>query len=143
MTAKWLRIQLWLLVLVLIGFGLVIIASTTAGNPGAKDSPLNYSFLVKQAAGVVAGLVIAATISLFGAERLRQTWVIVLLAGGTILALVAVHALGREINGAKRWIDLGPINLQPSEIAKFALVVIAAWYLTRVAEKVRVPWNGV
>ncbi|HYE04365.1 MAG TPA: putative peptidoglycan glycosyltransferase FtsW [Planctomycetota bacterium] len=142
MNATWLRIQMWLLVLALTGVGLVMIASTTAGMAGGGET-LNYDFLVRQVVALVVGLVAAAVISAFGAERMRQTWVVAALAAGTVLALMAVHVLGREVNGAKRWIDLGPVNLQPSEVAKFALVVIAAWHLTRVAEKVRVPWNGV
>jgi cell division protein FtsW len=47
------------------------------------------------------------------------------------LALVHVPGVGREANGAKRWITLGPIGLQPSEIAKWAVPVLVAWYAVR------------
>jgi cell division protein FtsW len=146
MTARWLRIQLWFLVVCLCCFGLVMITSTTAMGTNviaAGGTGITYAFLIKQAIAMAGGAVCAMVIGGMGAERLRQGWVVALVVVGALGSLALVHVLGREINGAKRWIDLGPINLQPSELAKFALVVIAAWYLTRVAEKVRVPWNGV
>ena len=59
MTAQWLRVQLWLLVLLLCGFGLVMIASTTAGMNGKSGIALNYGFLVKQSLALAIGLVIA------------------------------------------------------------------------------------
>jgi cell division protein FtsW len=44
------------------------------------------------------------------------------------LAMVHVPGIGREVNGARRWISLGPIGLQPSEIAKWGVPIILAWY---------------
>jgi rod shape determining protein RodA len=51
--------------------------------------------------------------------------------GGVILLLVAVLLIGRIVNGSQRWIDLGPMNLQPSELAKLALIVLFARLLAR------------
>lgn len=147
MTARWLRIQLWFLVVVLCCFGLIMITSTTAmgtNTVGAgTESGITYAFLIKQAIAMAAGAVVAMVIGAMGAERLRQGWVVALVVVGALGALGLVHVLGREINGAKRWIDLGPINLQPAELAKFALVIAAAWHLSRVAERVRSTWYGV
>lgn len=140
---RWLRLQLWLVVIVLCGFGLVMIASTTSGMSGKDGTMLNYGFLVKQALALVVGVAAAVCISCLGTERLRQRWMVWTLGIGSVLSLLAVHVIGREINGAKRWIDIGPINVQPSEFAKLALVVIGSWQLTAVAERVRVHWNGV
>ncbi len=47
------------------------------------------------------------------------------------LALVHVPGIGREVNGARRWISLGPVGLQPSEIAKWGVPIIVAWYAVR------------
>jgi cell division protein FtsW len=147
MTARWLRVQLWFLVVVLCCFGLVMITSTTAMGTNViaagSESGITYSFLIKQAIAMAAGAVAALVIISMGAERLRQGWVVALVVVGALGSLVLVHVLGREINGAKRWIDLGPINLQPAELAKFALVIAAAWHLSRVAERVRSSWYGV
>jgi len=51
--------------------------------------------------------------------------------GGVILLLVAVLFIGRIVNGSQRWIDLGPFNLQPSELAKLALIILFARLLAR------------
>ncbi len=146
MTARWLRIQLWFIVVGLCCFGLVMITSTTAMGTNvisAGNSGITYSFLIKQAIAMAAGACVAMVISGMGAHRLRQGWVVALVVVLSLGSLALVHVIGREINGARRWIDLGPINLQPAELAKFALVLAAAWHLTRVAERVRSTWYGV
>ncbi len=143
MTVRWLRIQLWFLVVCLCCFGLVMIASSTAIMGQGKEGLITYSFLIKQTIAMAVGAVVAVVISAMGAERLRQGWLVGTVVLGTIGALLVVQAVGREVNGARRWIDLGPINLQPAELAKLALVLAAAWHLTRVAERVRSIWYGV
>ena len=57
-------------------------------------------------------------------------WWIVL---GSIVLLILVHVppIGVEVNGARRWIRLGPIGFQPSELAKWGLLVVIAWHATR------------
>jgi cell division protein FtsW len=146
MTARWLRIQLWFLVVGLCCFGLVMITSTTAMGTNviaAGGDGITHAFLIKQALAMAVGAIIAMIIGGMGAERLRHGWVVALVVVGALGSLALVHVIGREINGAKRWIDLGPINLQPAELAKFAVVIAAAWHLSRVAERVRSTWYGV
>ncbi|MFM8748386.1 MAG: FtsW/RodA/SpoVE family cell cycle protein [Aestuariivirga sp.] len=55
---------------------------------------------------------------------------------GALALMVAALFYGPEIKGAHRWIDIGPVTLQPSELAKPAFVIVAAWFL---AEHVRRP----
>ncbi len=59
-----------------------------------------------------------------------------------LLILVLIPGIGRNVNGSQRWLPLGPLTLQPSEIAKFALVLYCAGYLVRHAEAVRSHWSG-
>src|SRR5688500_1272715 len=47
-----------------------------------------------------------------------------------LVALVAVFVLGRTVSGARRWILLGPLSVQPSEVFKFCFVLMIAWFLT-------------
>ncbi len=54
-----------------------------------------------------------------------------------LVVLILVLFVGRDVNGARRWISLGPINLQPSEIAKIALAIFLAAVLARQGERVR------
>jgi cell division protein FtsW len=140
-----LRHALWFLVALLCGFGLWMIASTTGSMVGKDATTLvSTKKVLVQAGAMGLGLAGAWLVSvLLGADRLRRDWVVALLLGGTAFALLAVLAVGREVNGARRWIDLGPVNLQPAELAKLAVVVGAAWYFTRAAERVRAVWHGV
>jgi cell division protein FtsW len=61
-----------------------------------------------------------------------------------ILLLVAVHVphIGREVNGARRWINLGPIGFQPSEIAKWGMVLAMAAYGAQQARNMHSFWRG-
>jgi cell division protein FtsW len=133
------RLVLLGIVLVLCGFGLVMIASTTAIGTAAvrADGGITYAFLFKQGAAMLAGVAAYFAIILMGSDRLGRTWLVATAVGAALLTLVAVLAVGREVNGAKRWIDLGPVNLQPAELAKLAVVLFTAWVLARAAERVR------
>ena len=64
----------------------------------------------------------------------KVSWIGVLLSMG-LLALVL--AIGTEAYGARRWLVVGPLNIQPTEIAKFALIVFAAYALSMKGEKVK------
>ena len=59
-----------------------------------------------------------------------------------LLILVLMPGIGREVNGAHRWLPLGPVTLQPSEFAKLALLLYAAGYLVRQEDAVRHHWSG-
>ncbi len=48
-----------------------------------------------------------------------------------LLLIVHVPGIGHRVNGAQRWINLGPIGFQPSEVAKWGVVIVLAWYATR------------
>lgn len=63
--------------------------------------------------------------------------------GFVLLLLVLIPGIGREVNGSQRWISLGPLNLQASEIAKFCMVIYVAGYLVRRLSEVRSSWGGV
>lgn len=143
----WPRVLLWTLVALLCGFGLVMVASTTAvvagPGPDGREGAVQYGFVIKQLAAMTAGLIGAILVSWGGIRWLRHPIFVTVVGVVALLSLVAVLGIGRSINGARRWIDLGPINLQPAELAKLALVVAGAWYFSRVAEAVRSTWHGV
>ena len=59
-----------------------------------------------------------------------------------LLILVLIPGVGREVNGSQRWLPLGPFTLQPSELAKLALVVYLAGYMVRQEQELRQRWRG-
>ena len=56
--------------------------------------------------------------------------------------LAAVLVLGQSINGSKRWLSIAGINFQPSELAKFVMVLFTADYVVRRSDEVRFSWTG-
>ncbi len=59
-----------------------------------------------------------------------------------LLALTFLPHLGREINGARRWLRLGALTFQPSELAKFAVVVYLSYYIAKKGDRIRDFMNG-
>ena len=121
--------QLLVLVpLALTAFGLVMVYSATSA-PAALGNGNPVGYLERQ--GIYAVIGIAAMIF---AARTDFRQLRTLAPGLVITALVlcvAVLGIGARINGARRWISLGPAAFQPSELAKLALVVWCAAYLAR------------
>ena len=72
-------------------------------------------------------------------EQSGWVWLLCALA---LLVLVLVPGVGKDVNGSQRWLPLGPLTLQPSELGKLALVIYLAGYLVRQAEELRTEWSG-
>jgi len=95
----------------------------------------NY-FVFRQAIFAGAGMCALVFFMYFDYNRLRR-WSVVGLMAALIGLLLVLSPLGVERNGAQRWIEFGPVSLQPSEFAKLAVVVyISAWLASR-GEQVR------
>jgi len=134
----------WLLlacVLVLLGFGFVMMSS--ASMPIADrnfDAPLHFVTRHALALGLatVMGILVFAT-PLAWWERSGPA---LFLLGLALLVLVLIPGIGRTVNGASRWIPLGPVNLQSSELMKFFAVIFVSGYLVRRREEVATsPWG--
>ncbi|NCZ62224.1 MAG: putative lipid II flippase FtsW [Cellvibrionales bacterium] len=72
-------------------------------------------------------------------QRTSGAW---LLLAFVLLLLVLVPGIGRNVNGSQRWLPIGPLTFQPSEVAKFALVLYISGFLVRHNELVRTHWQG-
>ncbi len=137
-TARW---TLWAMVLGLCGIGLIMVASTTT-TPADPDAPLVFHMVSKQAVAMVIGLFGALVISHLGPDLFIRSWVVALFTATVVAMLILVPMIGRQVNGAWRWFDLGPIKIQPAELAKLMVVVAFAWYLSVARERIRVHWHG-
>jgi cell division protein FtsW len=120
-----------LLVLVTLGlvaFGLVMVFSATSASAalGAGDP---MTFLFKQGAYAFVGLILLALASRFDYHRLRAIAPVLLVSA--LLLCVAVLVAAPSINGARRWFLVGPISVQPSEVAKIAVCVWTCALLAR------------
>ena len=94
-----------------------------------------YRTFLEQCGWAALGLLLMFFFAKFDYHKLgKVSWIGVLLSMG-LLALVL--AMGTEAYGARRWLVVGPLNIQPTEIAKFALIVFAAYALSMKGEKVK------
>ncbi len=127
--------------LALLAVGLVAIASASIeygdwhfGNPWHHT--LRHSIYLVLA-GCIAAVAYRVPIDVW--QRTSPWWLLVAFA---LLMLVLIPGVGRNVNGSQRWLPLGPFTVQPSEIAKFALVLYTAGFLVRHGDAVRQHWEG-
>jgi cell division protein FtsW len=125
----------------LICIGLVAIASASIeygdfhfGNP--------WYHTERHALYLSIGLALGALAYMVPTEFLQRWSPWCLFAAFALLILVLLPGIGHEVNGAQRWLPIGPVSLQPSEFAKFALVLYTAGFLVRQEEAVRYHWQG-
>jgi cell division protein FtsW len=112
----------------LVAFGLVMVYSASSARAAlAADDPAYY--LKRQA--IYAGLGIVALVLLSRTDYRRLRFAVPPLLLGSFALLVAVLLLAEPVNGARRWIELGPATIQPSELAKLAIALWLASYLAR------------
>jgi len=134
-TGRPVDVALAALVIALIGFGVVMVYSASA-----VQATLHYHdpqfFLKRQAIYAFIGLAIVFLISLVDYHRLYKLTYPVL-GGVGVLLLLCVAGLGHSGGGATRWLSIGPVHVQPAEMAKLALVTWLAYSLAKKAERVK------
>lgn len=125
-------LPLFFLIVILLAVGLIMLFSASFAYCYYKYDD-SYFFIKRQlmfaAAGVAAMLVIS-TIDYHQYHKLAWPFYVL-----TVLLLVGVLLFGNEKNGAKRWIEIGSIEFQPSEIAKFALILVFAHMISQRVDK--------
>ena len=113
-----------LAVSVLVSLGLVVLTSATQGYGWTGPN-----LFLKQIIWVALGLAAAASVAFLDLNRVRGfVWPLATVSLA-LLVLVIIPGIGVSVNGARRWLDLGPVNLQVSDLAKIALVFVLAHYL--------------
>ncbi|MRH78671.1 putative lipid II flippase FtsW [Spiribacter sp. C176] len=118
----------------LLGIGIVMMGSASLAIGEEEANQATY-FLVRQLLFLLpAGLALTAAL-LMPLDRLRQWAPVILLGSIFLLVLVLLPGVGREINGATRWLPVGIINLQVSEVARVGFIVYLAAHLVRQGEK--------
>jgi cell division protein FtsW len=121
--------------LLLLSIGLVMVYSASIAMAEAEKMTAfrSHYFLMRHAIYVGVGLVAAAiTFQIpIAAWQRAAPWFFI--AGGFLMVLVLIPGLGREVNGSRRWIPLGFMTMQPSELMKLLVVLYAADYTVRKA----------
>ena len=112
---------------VLVAIGLTAVFSASAAF--ARDQGHRFNlFLVKQGLAALLGLVVMWVAMHIDYRHLRRPRVLYALVGGVLLLLVAV-LFAPELNSTRRWLFLGGVSIQPSELAKLAVVAFVAYQI--------------
>src|ERR1700746_159697 len=118
-----------LVTLALVAFGVVMVYSATSAAAAVGGANPNY-YLERQGIYAFLGITLMVVAQRWDYRRLKALAPMLVLV--SLALLLAVLAIGPAVNGARRWISLGPAVFQPSEFAKLALAVwAAAWFSRR------------
>ena len=132
---------LLVLTMTLISIGLIAISSASISLSEAMfgdewhHATRHFIYL-----GIGVTLGVAAYFIPVTVWRHTSPWLLLLALG--LLVVVLVPGIGRIVNGSQRWIPLGPLTFQPSEFAKFAMVLWLAGYMVRHGEELRTALRG-
>lgn len=127
------------IVLFLLGFGLVMLYSTSSYE-AALDYGDSAYYLKKQLFSTALGIVCMIFVSRIDYhfwERFAVLGYIV----AVVMILMVLSPLGHEVKGARRWLRLGPLSLQPAEIAKLAMILFLAVLVCKMGKGIR-TWKG-
>ncbi len=132
------NIDFWMIfsTLALVGIGILMIGSATHINTPSEE---RYWFVQRQGMFAVINFVLILVMLRFD---YRILWPLGnLLYGINLLMLIAVMFVGQSALGAQRWIQLGPITIQPSEFAKLIMIISLAHLLDSREEKMKSVWD--
>jgi cell division protein FtsW len=125
--------------LIFIGF----IAMTSASVEFAAEKYGNPFFhSIRYSFHLAVGLFVAVVAYCVPMNVWQRVGPLVLFFGLALLMLVLIPGVGREVNGSRRWLSLGLLTLQCSEVSKLCVIIYLAGYLVRRQQEVREQWSG-
>lgn len=125
-----------LVVAALVALGLVVLTSASGANAARLHHGDVYFFMKRQFCYLAVGIVIAVAVAMFDYRRWRDQWVLSVLFYGIVFAMLWLVFRERAINGSHRWIPIGSVNVQPSEFAKLATVILVSVFLDKAGWRV-------
>ncbi|MFO1368571.1 MAG: putative lipid II flippase FtsW [Marinagarivorans sp.] len=132
---------LLLLVLALISFGVVMVASASM-DFAAKTYADPWYFAKRHLLFLALGSAAAIVVFCIPSEVWNRFAIGLLLLGLFLLLIVLVPGIGKSVNGSRRWLGLGGFAIQASEVAKFCFVVFFASFLARRTEEFQRSWSA-
>ena len=133
------HLQLILVALLVVGF--VAMTSASVEHAASRYDDAFY-FAKRYLSHFSLAAIISVIMYLTPIDVWERSGWLLLLFGFVVLALVLIPGVGREVNGSRRWISLGPLTLQASEFVKLCVIFYLAGYLVRRHDEVRQSWSG-
>jgi len=134
----WFTVDRGLMFAVLLLMAAGVLISMAASPPVAERIGLDsFHFFRSQLFYLVPAVGVLVTLSFLTPRQARRAGMIVFL--GALVLMAAALFVGPEIKGAHRWINVGPVNLQPSELAKPGFIIVAAWFLAEHTRRPEMP----
>jgi len=121
---------------ILVGMGILMVYSAAialADGPRAMHVG-RYSFVLRQTAFMLIGLFVSMMVLTVPMTAWRRMTIALFCFTIFLLILVIIPGIGRKVNNAMRWLPVGPVTFQPSELMKFAVILFTADYVIRKKE---------
>lgn len=130
-----------LFTLILVVFGIIMVFSASYYYSISQDGSA-YSYLRRHVLWVIIGFAAMWFGAMFDYRKYKKLALPAVIV--TLLLLLLIFTpLGQTINGATRWIGVGPITVMPGEIAKLAAIIFVAWYLSEDMDRIRSIKHGI
>ena len=128
--------QFLIIVVLLVAFGSVMVFS--AGFVFAsKRLDDSFYFIKRQLIYAAIGVLVMILLANIDYALLKRFALPIFIISYILLLIVLIPGIGITKNGATRWLGIGPVTLQPTEVAKFALILMLATYISFCSEKMR------
>lgn len=126
-------------VIILLAIGIIMVYSSSSYY-SLYHNGSSTTFLKKELFAAASGIIAMLFFMCFDYHKLKKITIPVLIITIPLLLLVRVF---EPVNGAYRWIRLGPLSFQPSELAKYALVLFMAMDLSKKGDRIKSFWKGI
>ncbi len=123
-------------VLVLLTLGIVMLASTSSVHGEAQFQDALF-FTKRQLVALAIGIIALFAVSRIDYQLYKKFCIPLAVVSVVLLVIALIPGLGLEIKGSKRWIRMGPLNFQPSELAKPAMILLMSWYMSRMQRRAK------
>lgn len=127
--------SLMFLIIFMLAFGLLMLYSTSSYNAAIEFGDSTY-YLKKQFKSTLLGLAVMFIVANIDYHKLTWAGIVGYVTSLILIALV-LSPLGNEVNGARRWIIIGEMSIQPAEVAKLALIMLLALVINNRRQNIR------
>jgi cell division protein FtsW len=137
---RWETRLLGVIVATLVVFGIASTYGAVSLQTNRAGDPIGMSFAIRQATGAILGGIVMLIVARLDYQMWRKlAWPMLLV---TIVFLIIpllpfTHAIAPRVNGARRWVDIGPVNFQPSELARLVLVIWCSMLAAKKGAQIR------